>query len=264
LDRPSDAKVRDIGLGNPLPNYVDKESEKRKMSDSIPHETKPVTLPLERVRQNVNLLLNELKDGRAVRLTSVGEHFMLVRAEQVVPEIKRQPVFGALKGQIYIGPEFFDPITPDLYGPGELPPPPAYEDFDAQAYLDSIFTPLPVSTQESLWDALLTVFFVIANEGSFSTDERRGLLGCSAEQLAQWEAGSRALGTPEQYARLRLVILVYEELFHYCGSEEKARAMLRRPRTTTETLMQRLAAASNALLDDTRQWLERLVPGSGA
>jgi hypothetical protein len=234
------------------------------MNDVSTPEGETVEIAVERVRQNANVLLNELKDGRTVRLTSAGEHFMLIRAEQVVPEVTRVPVFGALKGQIFIGPEFFDPITPDLYGPGELPPPPAYEDFDAQAYLDSIFTPLPVSTQESLWDALLTVFFVIANEGSFSTDERRGLLGCSVEELALWEAGSRDLGTPEQYARLRLVILVYEELFHYCGSEETARAMLRRPRTTTETLMQRLAAASNALLDDTRQWLERLVPGSGA
>jgi hypothetical protein len=234
------------------------------MSDSTPQETEPVTLHVERVRQNANVLLDELKDGRTVRLTSAGEHFMLVRAEQVVPEVKRVPVFGALKGQIFIGPEFFDPITPDLYGPGELPPPAASEDFDAEAYLDSVFTLRPVTTQESRWDAALDAFFAIAHEGSFSADERKGLLGCSAEELARWEAGSRDLGSPEQYARLRLVLLVYEELFHYCGSEEKARAMLRRPRTTTDTLMQRLASASNAVIDDTRQWLERTVPGSGA
>jgi hypothetical protein len=224
----------------------------------------PVSLAVERVRQNVNLLLNELMKGRVVQLTSAGQHFILIRAEQVVPEIKRQPVLGALKGQIYIGPEFFDPITPDLYGPGELPPPTAFEDFDAEAYLDSVFTPPPVTTKESRWDAALDAFFAMAHEGSFSPDERRGLLGCSAEELARWEAGSRDLGSPEQYARLRLVLLVYEELFHYCGSEEKARAMLRRPRTTTDTLMQRLASASNAVIDDTRQWLERLAPGSGA
>jgi hypothetical protein len=224
----------------------------------------PVSLAVERVRQNVNILLNELMEGRAVQLSSAGEHFMLIHADQVVPEVKRVPLFGALKGQIYIGPEFFDPITPDLYGPGELPPPPAYEDFDAEAYLDSVFTPRPVTAQESRWDAALDAFFAIAHEGSFSADERRGLLGCSAEELARWEAGSRDLGSHEQYARLRLVLLVYEELFHYCGSEEKARAMLRRPRTTTETLMQRVATASNAVLEDTRQWLERLAPGSGA
>jgi hypothetical protein len=235
-----------------------------KMNDVSTPEGETVEIAVERVHQNANVLLNELKDGRTVRLTSAGEHFMLIRAEQVVPEIKRQPVFGALKGQIFIGPEFFDPITPDLYGPGELPPPAAFEEFDAEAYLDSVFTPRPVTTQESRWDAALDAFFAIAHEGSFSAEERKGLLGCSAEELARWEAGSRDLGSAEQYARLRLVLLIYEELFHYCGSEEKARAMLRRPRTTTETLMHRLAAASNALLDDTRQWLERLVPGSGA
>jgi hypothetical protein len=234
------------------------------MSGSEPHKIERVALAVERVRGNANVLLDELKEGRSVQLTSAGEHLMFIRAEQVVPEAKRVPVFGALKGQIVIGPEFFDPITPDLYGPGELPPPPSYEEFDAQEYLDSVFTPPPVTTKESRWDAALDAFFAMAHEGSFSLDERRGLLGCSAEELARWEAGSRDLGTPEQYARLRLVLLVYEELFHYCGSEEKARAMLRRPRTTTDTLMQRLASASNAVIDDTRQWLERLAPGSGA
>jgi hypothetical protein len=234
------------------------------MSETESTNLEPVVLVVERVRQNANVLLNELTEGRAVQLTSAGQHFMLVRAEQVVPEANRVPVFGKMKSQISIGPEFFDPITPDLFGPGELPPPPAYEEFDAQAYLDSVFTPPPVTTKESRWDAAFDAFFAMAHEGSFSPDERRGLLGCSAEKLARWEAGSRDLGSPEQYARLRLVLLVYEELFHYCGSEEKARAMLRRPRPTTDTLMQRLASASNAVIDDTRQWLERLAPGSGA
>jgi hypothetical protein len=234
------------------------------MSVSESHKIERVIVAVERVRGNANVLLDELKEGRSIQLTSAGEHLMFIRAEQVVPEIKRQSVFAAPKGQIYIGPEFFDPMTPDLYGPGELPPPPAYEEFDAHAYIESFFAPPPVITREAQWDAGLQVFFVIAKEGSFSPEEQQGLLGCSAEELVRWAAGARDLGTPEQFARLRLVLLVYEELFHYCGSEEKARAMLRRPRTTTETLMQRLASASNAALDDAQQWLERLAPGSGA
>jgi hypothetical protein len=184
------------------------------MSETESTNLEPVVLVVERVRQNANVLLNELTEGRAVQLTSAGQHFMLVRAEQVVPEANRVPVFGKMKSQISIGPEFFDPITPDLFGPGELPPPPAYEEFDAQAYLDSVFTPPPVTTKESRWDAAFDAFFAMAHEGSFSPDERRGLLGCSAEKLARWEAGSRDLGSPEQYARLRLVLLVYEELLH--------------------------------------------------